>query len=115
MTNRGIRYLNVVLGAWLFTSAFAWQHSPEQFTNTWSMGVLTVFSAVLAMGMPAMRFVNTLVGIWLVLSSFMLPRLSGATGWHNAAVGVLIALVSLLASRRPDPWQVQPSDLAEVR
>jgi hypothetical protein len=115
MTNRGIRYVNVVLGAWLFTSAFVWPHSPEQFTNTWSMGVLTVFSAVLAMGMPAVRFVNTLVGIWLVLSSFMLPRLSATTAWHNVAVGIAIALVSLLVSRRADPWQVQPRDLAEAR
>lgn len=108
MINRGARYVNVVLGVWLFASAFLWRHSPLQFTNTWAMGMLTAVTAALAMGMPTVRFANTVIAVWLVISSFALPRLSNVTAWHNALIGGLIGLVSLIESGRVRAGRPEP-------
>src|SRR5690349_1717021 len=54
------RWLNVLLGVWLFISAFLWPHSQAQFTNTWLMGVLAVIFALLASRLNEARYLNTL-------------------------------------------------------
>lgn len=98
MENRDARYLNILLGIWLFISAFTWSHSSAQLTNTWIMGAITVIAAWVATRVPPVRFVNTAVGIWLIISSFALPRLSVATTWNNLLVGVAITVVSLVGT-----------------
>lgn len=100
------RIVNVVLGAWLFVSAFVWRHSPPQLTNSWVVGVLCVAFALIAMSMPSARYLNTALSIWLFLSAFLLPRISTATLWNNVLVAIAIFVVSLVPSeeaplRRP--------------
>jgi hypothetical protein len=99
MGNKDARYLNLLLGIWLFISAFLWKHSPAQFTNTWLMGVITVIVALVATSMPAARYVNTAVGIWLIISGFALPHYRAGTVWNNVLVGIAIGLLSLVGSR----------------
>jgi uncharacterized membrane protein HdeD (DUF308 family) len=98
MGNREARYLNILLGVWLFISAFLWRHSSAQFTNTWLMGAITVVVGLISLRSPAIRFINTLVGIWLVISGLALPAVSSGTRWNNVLVGVAIFLVSLVGS-----------------
>lgn len=98
MTNRGARYLNILLGLWLFISAFAWPHRAWQWENTWIMGVITILVGFIAVGVPAARFVNTLVGIWLVISALGAVAQSPATRWNNVLVGIAIFIVSLVGS-----------------
>jgi hypothetical protein len=99
MDTRGARYLNVLLGIWLFISAFVWHHSPWEFANTWILGVVTVVAALVALSVPGVQFVNTVVGIWLIISGFGVTRMNVATKWNNALVGVAILLVSLVGWR----------------
>jgi len=94
MDTRGARYLNILLGVWLFISAFVWRHSAWQFNNTWILGVITVVVGFIALGSAPARFVNTLVGIWLVISGFGGPALNVATRWNNGLVGIAIFIVS---------------------
>src|SRR5262245_35529310 len=94
MWNRA-RYLNILLGAWLFLSAFLWRHSDPQFTNTWLMGVLCVAFALTALAVPAARYLNTALAIWLFISAFALPRINNGTVWNNALSAIAIFLVSL--------------------
>ncbi|HXU01663.1 MAG TPA: SPW repeat protein [Polyangia bacterium] len=93
------RYANILLGLWLFISAFAWPHSHASFTNTWIMGIIVAFVALLALSIRQVRFVNTVSGIWLVVSAFLLPRLRGADGvgtvLNNLIVGILVFGLSL--------------------
>ncbi|HVV49422.1 MAG TPA: hypothetical protein VHO06_07180 [Polyangia bacterium] len=98
MSNRGARYLNILLGIWLFISAFVWPHRTWQFENTWILGVIAVVVGFIALGAPAIRFVNTVVGIWLVISGFGAPALSVATRWNNGLVGIAIFILSLVGS-----------------
>jgi hypothetical protein len=89
------RYLNIIVGIWLFISAFVWRHSTAQFTNTWIMGIVVVAIAAVAFGWTAFRYVNTLAGAWLIISAFALPTFSAATRWNNFIVGVVVVLLSL--------------------
>ena len=93
------RWTNVVLGAWLFVSAFIWKHTPTSFTNTWIMGVIIAAIALGALAVPALRYVNTASAVYLFISSIAVHHLYAASGWHNAIVAGLVFLVSLVPSR----------------
>ncbi|MBI5545397.1 MAG: hypothetical protein HY901_16045 [Deltaproteobacteria bacterium] len=95
------RVANIVLGIWLFMSAFLWPHSPQQATNTWVMGVLCVSFAIVALAMPQASYLNTALSAWLLVSAFVLPRVSSATLWNNALVAVAIFLASLAPREIP--------------
>ena len=89
------RIANVVLGVWLFISAFLWQHSYAQRTNTWILGVLCVAFALIAMRVAEARYLNTLLAIWLFISVWALPSISSGTRWVNALTAIAIFAVSL--------------------
>ncbi len=92
------RGANVVLGVWLFISAFIWPHSSAQMTNTWILGVLCVIFALVAMAVPWVRYLNTLLAIWLFISAWALPSVSPGTIWNNVLVAIAIFIVSLVPS-----------------
>ena len=94
------RTINICLGLWLFVSAFLWQHSPAQYTNTWLCGVVGVMLAFLAVAYPAVRYLNTLLAIWLFISVFTIGERSIATTWNNALVAAAIFFISLTPSSR---------------
>lgn len=91
---------NVILGVWLFISAFLWQHSPAQFMNTWIVGALTVLVALVATRYGELRYLNTALSVWLFISAWALPHFNIATVWNNAIVGLAIFCVSLVPTDR---------------
>jgi hypothetical protein len=94
------RILNVLLGIWLFVSAFCWPHSLAQLTNTWILGVVCVAVALVATRFEQVRYLNTLLGIWLFISAFALHGTSQSTEWNNVLVAIAIFVVSLTPSDR---------------
>jgi hypothetical protein len=94
--NSPARVINVLLGIWLFISAFVWAHTNAQMTNTWILGVLCVIFAFIAMSVPAARYLNTALAIWLFISAFALPTIGPGTVWNNVLVAIAIFLVSLV-------------------
>lgn len=90
------RYVNIVLGVWLFISAFLWRHSPAQMTNTWILGILCVIFAVAALYEPRARYLNTALAVWLFISSWALVTFNQGTVWNNALVAIAIFFVSLV-------------------
>jgi hypothetical protein len=98
MNAQGARIVNLVLGVWLFISAFVWTHSHAQMTNTWILGVLTVIFALIAMRIRQVRYLNSLLAVWLFISAFALPRMNQGTAWNNALLGVVIFFLSLVPS-----------------
>ena len=95
------RGIMILLGIWLFISAFIWPHTMEERTNAWICGVIAVIFALVAMRTPQARYVNTALAIWLFISTFALPRISVGTAWNNVLVAIAIFIVSLL----PSDWQ----------
>jgi hypothetical protein len=98
MNAQGARIVNLVLGIWLFISAFVWPHTTAQMTNTWILGVLTVIFALVAMRFPPVRYLNTILAIWLFISAFALHRLNNGTVWNNALLAIVIFFLSLVPS-----------------
>ena len=101
----GARLANVVLGLWLFLSATLWVHTPWQRINAWSVGILAVAGGLTALfGSRWGRYLNCVLGAWLILSTLLVARWSPITFWNHIVVGfglVLFALArDLRATRR---------------
>jgi uncharacterized membrane protein len=92
------RWLNLVLGVWLFISAFVWPHTASEQTNAWIVGILMVVAAVWAMYAPPVRFVNTVLAIWLFFSSLGFVHQNAGTLWNNLILAVVVFIVSLIPS-----------------
>jgi hypothetical protein len=90
------RTLGLILGLWLFVSAFAFQRSSPEFTNAWVVGLASALAALAAMTRAPARYGNTLLAAWLVVSAFALPHRSPAAFWHDVAVGLVMLLLSLV-------------------
>ncbi len=102
-TARGI---NTLLGIWLFVSAFVWEHTTAERTNTWILGILCVAFAAAAMRTPLARWLNTALAIWLFISVWALPHDNVATMWNNALVAIAVFVLSLVPG--PGEHQVIP-------
>jgi hypothetical protein len=92
------RPVTVLLGVWLFISAFVWPHSPFQMTNTWLCGLLCIVFAFLAFAIPAARYLTTALAVWLFVSAFALPSFGRGTIWNNTLVAIALFAFSLTPS-----------------
>ena len=95
MQNQTARAITMVVGVWLFISAFVWPHTRFETNNTWILGVLCFLFAYLSLRAPAVRYLNALVAIWLFVSAFALPAAESRTVWNNAIVAIIIFVLSL--------------------
>lgn len=95
MKRASIRWLNVVIGVWLFLSAFAWSHSNAQFANACVVGLLVAGAALLGMRVPWARHVNALLAPWLFVSSWLLPLELELTFWNNLLAAIVMLFVAL--------------------
>jgi len=87
------RIFSVLLGGWLFLSAFAWPHAHGQYLATLICGALTV---VLSLGMfyfSGFRYLLAVVGVILFVIAVTAHVRWTATFWHNAiiALGIFVA------------------------
>jgi hypothetical protein len=89
------RLMLIVLGVWLVISAFIWPHGSVQSTNTWVSGALCVAGALLLVKVPEARYFNALLGVYLFVSSWILPGSMG-TLMNNLLVGVAIGFAAIL-------------------
>jgi hypothetical protein len=95
----GARLVNAVLGFWLYLSAFAWSHSTFERANAWISGIVVVTAALVGLrDTKAGRYVNVLVGAWLILCALLMPPLRAATFWNQLIVGFALALFALAPS-----------------
>ncbi len=108
------RWVNALEGIWLFSSVFFWPHTTAQSTNSSIVGIVTTLLALVALGVPAVRYLNTVAAAWLLVSAFVLPTLSLATRWNSVTVGIVIGLLSLVR-RTPATGGVGPRPAAARR
>jgi hypothetical protein len=95
---RNARIANVILGVWLFISAFIWPHNHPQYINAWLVGLLVTAISIIGFFEPSIRYLNTALAVWLFVSAFALPRMTVGTSWNHALVGIAIFIVSLAPS-----------------
>jgi hypothetical protein len=96
MPGRTARTLNIILGVWLFVSAFLWTHTPADRVSCWAVGLGVIAFAVIAMSIPTARWVNTALGAWLFISAFALPHVHVGTRWNEVIVALLVFFISIV-------------------
>ncbi len=92
------RAANIVLGAWLFISAFIWPHTQSSATNTWIVGLLIAIVGIVALYVPWVRWLNAVLAVWLFISTLIFPHVVAATMWNNTIVAILVFLLALVPS-----------------
>lgn len=92
------RWINLLLGVWLFISAFAWSHTMPEMTDAWIVGLMIVAASIIAMYWPPARYANTILAIWLFFSSLGFPHQHVATIWNHVIIAIIVFVVSLVPS-----------------
>ena len=99
------RIFNILMGLWLFASAFVLPQSQAQVASTAICGVLATLFAALTNYDRRSRYLTAAVGALVVVLAFAAHPLGSATFWHNGIVGLSIAVAA---------WADQPlADLYE--
>jgi hypothetical protein len=90
-----LRIFNVLLGTWLFMSAFAWPHTPAQGMATMACALLTVLTALVSIYYPRVRYLTAMIAVALFVASLATASSMSQTFWHNAVIAIVIFLVAL--------------------
>ncbi|MBS2033154.1 MAG: hypothetical protein JST54_35100 [Deltaproteobacteria bacterium] len=92
------RINGVIVGLWIFISAFLWRHTPEEFALTWVCGTLAALLAAAAIFQPLVRHLNTVVALVLFVGTMVFRIESEATFWSNLVSAVALAFISQMPS-----------------
>ncbi len=94
-------WVNQVLGAWLFISPWVLRYAGTPAAwNAYVMGAGIVVFALIAAYMPKAweELINTALGVWLVVSPFVLGfSASEMVALHTVVVGILVAAFAVWA------------------
>ena len=93
----GSGWVNILLGIWVIISPFVLGfESPKGIWNNVTIGAAVGILSILRVTMrqPAWSWVNLFLGVWLVISPFVL-LLGVAAMWNNVALGIIVAALAL--------------------
>ena len=63
------RIFNVLIGTWLFLSAFGWPHRPAQGMTALICGALTLLTALASIFYPRVRYLTATIAVVLFVAS----------------------------------------------
>lgn len=92
------RTANPLLSGWLVVSAFAWVGGAS-LVNAAVVGYLVFVFTLLATALDGVRGLNTLLGLWLLVSVWVLPPAGALMRFNTGGVAVLVVALSLVSSR----------------
>jgi hypothetical protein len=107
-TNAWPSGINLLIGIWVFISAFVWPHAMAQQTNAWILGVLIALASAWAMYTPTARYLNTIFAIWLFVSTLVIVHQSAATLWSNLLSAIVVFVLSLVPGGAPVTTSQRP-------
>lgn len=95
-------WINLLLGIWLFISPWVVGFEGSQMAaswNAWILGVAVVVFSAIAVSMPQVweEIINLLLGIWMVISSWVIGVTSRSVETNAVIVGLLVILFAILA------------------
>ena len=103
-------WLNLLIGIWLFISpwviGFA-NASQSASWNAWILGVAIVVFSAIAVSLPQAweEVINILLGIWMVISSWVIGVASRAVETNAVIVGLLVILFAAWAMAMKREWR----------
>jgi len=108
------RLATIGLAGWLWISCFIW----ERTANTTLVIGLIMVACIMAMELMSfvdnrVRFGSTILGALLIGVAFTVGHTWGFLRWHDAAIGALIMLLSLVPNPMvpadPEPERATPA------
>ncbi len=95
----GASWINIVLGIWVIVSPFvlAFAQFPRAMWNNVATGALVGILAIIRAGtpqQPGWSWMNVLLGIWLIISPFVLAFANGVALWNNVILGIIIIITA---------------------
>ena|SRR5689334_18770386 len=112
MQKRWQDWVMLILGIWMFFSPWILSYSPDTRAagNAYVLGILVVVFAIWALSQPRKweEWINLILGIWLIISPFVL-RFSGdhTATTNHVVLGVLIGIDALWVLGQRVPGQPQ--------
>jgi hypothetical protein len=106
--------LNLIAGIWLIISPWllGYYGLPVALWGTLLVGIAVVVLAVIRMattGTVGLSWLNLFLGIWLIISPFVLGFSEAARAMGNAVIlGILVGLVGLWAALVGQPGATRP-------
>ena len=103
-------WLNLLIGIWLFISpwvlGFVGSNAGADW-NAWILGAAIVVFSAIAVSLPQAweEVINILLGIWMVISSWVLGITSRAAESNAVIVGLLLILFAAWAMAMNRSWQ----------
>ncbi len=93
-------WLNILLGIWVIVSPFALAFGlvPRALWNNVATGAVIVILGIIRTSVPQQSgwsWANAILGIWLIISPFVLAFAMPVALWNNVILGILIAIVAL--------------------
>jgi hypothetical protein len=103
-------WLNLLLGIWLFISAWVIGFAGTDVGgswNAWILGVAIVVFSAIAVSMPQAweEVINILLGIWMVISSWVIGVTGRAVETNAVIVGLLVILFAAWAMAMNRDWR----------
>ncbi len=92
--------INVILGIWLIISPWIFRYvSTRAYWNGVILGIAIGIIALIRVITPyqtgPLSWLNVILGIWLIISPFVLRLESTAAHWNTIIVGIIVVLVAL--------------------
>jgi hypothetical protein len=103
-----IQGMNVAIGIWFILTPAIWAHNPAEAWNARIAGAVCALVALVSMVVPRVRFLNTLLALWIFASWLILPVARMGTVYSDWVFGIFMLLVSLTPPPRPVEAEVSP-------
>ena len=102
-------WLNLLIGIWLFISPWVIGFAGAEYVaswNAWILGIGIVVFSALAVSIPQAweEVINILLGIWMVISSWVIGVASRAVETNAVIVGLLVILFAAWAMTLKRDW-----------
>ena len=102
---RWTHWLALAIGVWLFVSVFAFRTSSSAGFNRLMIGLFVSSLAIHAMWAPWFRWVNALLGVWLVFTGAVFDHASPFLALSTMAAGAVLVVLAFFPTpgRLTDP------------
>jgi hypothetical protein len=98
------RWLSILLGGCLIAIPFLFGEVATARANSAVVGACVIAVAFYAIFVPSVRWLNTLLGVWMLVSTpLIVEHISRTAPWLEMAAGAGIVLASLASGRSGRP------------